>query len=202
MVIRVTILTVQCVGARDPNSNFTYYTQMKHISGDVVLTIAEKNDQHQAIWQNHKASCMVTSPRLERNYSKTHFLLQKKKKINKQYIYMQVCACVRPTKINEWRGEEKKRKREAQPGKRQCMSRATTGCSSQSQIYAVDSSIHALPVPRLCLSFAVPSLFCSNPHFTLPHTYQLSPSQLQLLKNKIASNFDWLLHGVSVWAML
>lgn len=70
------------------------------------------------------------------------------------------------------------------------MSRATTGCSSQSQIYAVDSSIHALPVPRLCLSFAVPSLFCSNPHFTLPHTYQLSPSQLQLLKNKIASNFD------------
>ena len=64
---------------------------MKHISGDVVLTIAENNDQHQAIWQNHKASCMVTSPRLERNYSKTHFLLQKKKK-KKQTIY--ICKCV------------------------------------------------------------------------------------------------------------
>lgn len=88
--------------------------------------------------------------------------------------------CVRPTKINE-RGEEKIRKREAQPGKRQCMSRATTGCSSQSQIYAVDSSIHALPVPRLCLSFAAPSLSYSNPHFTLPHTcHHLSFSKIRL----------------------
>lgn len=66
------------------------------------------------------------------------------------------------------------------------MSRATTGCSSQSQIYAVDSSIHALPVPRLCLSFAVPPLSYSNPPFCL--TSYLSPSQR--LKNMIASNFD------------
>lgn len=59
------------------------------------------------------------------------------------------------------------------------MSRATTGCSSQSQIYAVDSSIHALPVPRLCLSFAVLLSLILTPHFALPHTcHHLSVSKI------------------------
>ena len=86
------------------------------------------------------------------------------------------------SQINE--GESRKKEREPQPGKRQCMSRATTCFSSQSQfLYAVDSSIHALPVPCLCLSLAVPSLSFSYPIYLISY---LSPSQL--LKNHLPPN--------------
>lgn len=93
---------------------------------------------------------------------------------NKQVKFVRVF--VRPCDINEGRKEWEKRK-EAQPGKRQCMSRARTGS------FSVDSSIHALLVPCLCLSLAVPFSLFSLPPPNSPFTECLSPPQLVKTKS-------------------